>query len=122
MVGVGFVGVFVPGLPTTVFIIIASFCFAKSCPWLEDRLLRNRFFGPSMEIIDGKRPFTRRARLWVLAAMWGSVTISHVALIAAGRMSLWLGGTIAAAAVVGSVCVLLYRRGTGSRNSNPHQN
>jgi uncharacterized protein len=61
-VGLGALGTIVPGLPTTIFVIIAAWSFSKSCPWLEQKLLRNKMFGPSMEIIDGKRPFTRKAR------------------------------------------------------------
>ena len=48
-VSLGWLGVFVPGLPTTVFLLIASYCFARSCPWLEDRLLRVSVFAPYMK-------------------------------------------------------------------------
>ena len=68
-VGLGAMGTVVPGLPTTIFVIIAAWCFSKSCPWLEDKLLRNKIFGPSMEVIDGKRPFTKRARAIAFSMM-----------------------------------------------------
>lgn len=69
-VGLGALGTIVPGLPTTIFVIIAAWSFSKSCPWLEDKLLRNKMFGPSMEIIDGKRPFTRKARGIAMSMMF----------------------------------------------------
>ncbi|TVR88325.1 MAG: DUF454 domain-containing protein [Saprospirales bacterium] len=79
-VGLGALGTVVPGLPTTIFVIIAAWSFSKSCPWLEQRLLRNKMFGPSMEIIDGKRPFTRRARIIAMSMMWffGSTSIAFL--------------------------------------------
>ncbi len=45
-VGCGAVGVVVPGLPTTIFLIAGSWCFARSCPWLEERLIRVPLFRP----------------------------------------------------------------------------
>lgn len=42
----GVVGVFLPVLPTTPFMILATGCFAKSSARLYDRLLSNRVFGP----------------------------------------------------------------------------
>lgn len=38
-VGIGALGVFIPGLPTTVFLIIAAWCFSRSSPRLEQWLL-----------------------------------------------------------------------------------
>ena len=46
-VALGGIGAFVPGLPTTIFLIVASYCFARSCPWLEARLLRCRSSRPT---------------------------------------------------------------------------
>ncbi|MFW5653167.1 MAG: DUF454 family protein, partial [Planctomycetota bacterium] len=55
-VGLAWLGAVLPGLPTTIFLIIAAACFAKSCPWLEDRLIRNRLFRPYLKYIDGQEP------------------------------------------------------------------
>jgi uncharacterized membrane protein YbaN (DUF454 family) len=43
---VAFAGVFIPGLPTTPFLLLASYFFVRSSPQLNSRLLRSRFLGP----------------------------------------------------------------------------
>jgi len=45
-VGVGGVGVFVPGLPTTVFMLIGASCFARSNPRFEQWILDMPAIGP----------------------------------------------------------------------------
>src|SRR3546814_5197123 len=47
-VGIGAVGAFVPLLPTTIFIILALGCFARSSPRLEHWLLNHERFGPAL--------------------------------------------------------------------------
>lgn len=42
----GVVGIFVPGLPTTVFILMAAWAAARSSPRLYGWLVRHRLFGP----------------------------------------------------------------------------
>ena len=44
--GLGFLGYVLPGLPGTVFILIAVYCFARSSPRFYNFLLNNRMFGP----------------------------------------------------------------------------
>ena len=106
----GGIGVFVPGLPTTVFLIIASYCFARSCPWLEDRLLRVPLFAPYMRFIDERRPMSTRARVISITAMWTSVLLSLAWLRASGRLSTALAVTVIGVAGIGTVAVILFRR------------
>ena len=106
----GGIGVFVPGLPTTVFLIIASYCFARSCPWLEDRLLRVPLFAPYMRFIDERRPMSTRARVISITAMWTSVLISLAWLRTSGRLSTALAVTIVGIAAIGTLAVLRFRR------------
>ena len=44
-VGLGFLGILIPGLPTTIFIIIAAWFFSKSSRKLETWLLTHHLFG-----------------------------------------------------------------------------
>jgi uncharacterized membrane protein YbaN (DUF454 family) len=109
-VGLGWIGVFVPGLPTTIFLIIASYCFARSCPWLEDRLLRIPLFAPYMKVLDEGRGMSRKAVVSALVSMWSSVAISCGLLFLAGRLEPWVGAAIVLAAVVGTGTILLFGR------------
>ena len=45
-VGLGFIGIFVPGLPTTIFLIVALWAFTKSSKKLRVWLLNHKKFGP----------------------------------------------------------------------------
>ena len=113
-VGLGAVGVFVPGLPTTIFLIIASYCFARSCPWLEERLLRVPLFAPYMQFIDGGQPMSFRARIISITAMWASVLLSLAWLRASGSLSTALAITIVGVAGIGTVAVFRFRRAARS--------
>lgn len=98
------VGVFVPGMPTTVFLIAACWCFTRSCPWLEDKLVRNRFFGPFMQYLEPGAVMPMRARIITLAVLGVCVGASCALLIARER-PLWVVAIVALSGVVGAVCV-----------------
>lgn len=109
-VGLGWLGVFVPGLPTTIFLIIASYCFARSCPWLEDRLLRIPLFAPYMRVLDEGRGMSRKAVVAALTSMWSMVSLSCAILFIAGRLTVPIAAVIVLMAVAGTIMILLYGR------------
>lgn len=55
LVAIGIIGVFVPGLPTTEFILAASYLFARSSPRLHGLLESNPVFGPLLRRFRGMR-------------------------------------------------------------------
>jgi len=110
LVGVGALGVFVPGLPTTIFLIGASWCFARSIPWLERKLLRHRLFAPYMRFVDGSAPLPRRARVGAIAAMWVCVSVSVVLLLWTGEAGPVVAAVVVVLAVVGTVFIWRWRR------------
>ena len=112
-VGVGFVGVFVPGLPTTVFLILASYFFTRSCPWLEERLVRAPVFKPYLQYLDGDRVMPLRARLTTIAMIWGASSISLLMVGSQGPIAPWFAITILVAAAIGSGFVMTMFRGRG---------
>ncbi len=109
-VGVGFVGVFVPGLPTTVFLMLASYFFTRSCPWLEDRLVRAPVFQPYLKYLDGEREMPLRARLTTVGMIWGATGISLAMVASRGPVAPWFAVTILTAAAIGSTVVMLLFR------------
>ena len=44
-VTIGYIGIFVPGLPTTVFLILAAGCYIRSSETLYKWLINNKHFG-----------------------------------------------------------------------------
>jgi uncharacterized membrane protein YbaN (DUF454 family) len=109
-VGLGWIGVFVPGLPTTIFLIVASYCFARSCPWLEDRLLRVPVFAPYMRALDAGGGLSPKAARRAWASLWTSLSISLGVLWIAGRLPSWLAAVMIGAGCVGSAAIGYYAR------------
>lgn len=78
-VGLGGLGVFVPGLPTTVFLLAASWFFARSCPWLEERLVRVPLFAPFLRYLGPGATMPRRTLVKALVIMWLAIIVSAAA-------------------------------------------
>ena len=103
-VGLGGLGIVIPGLPTTVFFIAAAACFSKSSPRLEAWVLGLRGVGPMVRDHRAGLGMPRRAKvlatacivLFVGLALW--LAIEHPA----------LRGVVAASALVG-VAVIWWR-------------
>lgn len=74
-VATGFVGVFVPGLPTTVFLLIALWAFARSSPRFRNWLWLHPRFGPVIRDWHEHKVIPPKAKFLAVATMVGSVLI-----------------------------------------------
>jgi len=71
-------GVVLPLLPATPFVILAAFCFARSSPALHDRLLASRTFGKAIRNWRTHRAISRRGKAASVLAMALSLAVSLV--------------------------------------------
>lgn len=72
-VGLAILGVVLPILPTTPFLLVAAACFAKSSPELQRKLLANKTFGPLIHDWQKYRSIPRKAKRIALLTMILSV-------------------------------------------------
>jgi uncharacterized membrane protein YbaN (DUF454 family) len=75
-VGIGSIGIVVPGLPTTVFFIVAAWCFARSSPRFEAWVLGLPKIGPMVQDHRAGLGMPRRAKVVAVTMMLSAVTLS----------------------------------------------
>lgn len=79
-VALGGIGIVVPGLPTTVFFILAASCFARSSPRFERWVLDLPKVGPMVRDHRDGLGMPSRAKVLALAMMWAAIALSAVGL------------------------------------------
>ncbi len=74
--GLGLLGVVLPGLPTTPFVLLAAACYAKASPRLHAWLLNHRLLGPMLRDWEQHRSLTRRTKTVAVVSMTLMVSLS----------------------------------------------
>ena len=67
--GLGLVGVFLPLLPTTPFVLLAAACFAQSSERMHRWILANETFGPMVRDWEQNRCVSCRVKVIAIASM-----------------------------------------------------
>ena len=95
----GVIGIFLPLLPTTPFLLLAAGCFARSSEKFHGWLLGHKYLGPYIHLyLDGKGiPF--KAKCYIISVLWFTMGIS---IYLVGHLALKI------MLVVIGVCVTIY--------------
>ena len=76
LVAIGAVGIFVPLLPTTVFLLLAAVCFGKSSPGAYRWLMTNRVFGRILRDYHEGRGATLRTKVTSIVTLWLGLAVT----------------------------------------------
>ena len=90
-VGLAYVGVVTPGIPFSIFLVIAAWAFAKSSPKMEKWLYNHPWFGKFLTNWNKKRVFPTKGKYLMAAMMASTLAITF---FATGNIKavLWSGG------------------------------
>ena len=72
----GLIGIPLPILPTTPFILLAAFCFSKGSPRLRQWLTSHAQFGPAIAAWEENGAIPRKAKWWAALLMLCTLGIS----------------------------------------------
>lgn len=74
----GILGLFLPLLPTTPFLLLASACFARGSDRLHGWLLNHRVFGVYLRNFEAGNGIPLRAKIVASVMMWSSLLVAIV--------------------------------------------
>jgi uncharacterized membrane protein YbaN (DUF454 family) len=75
-VALGTLGMFLPVLPTVPFLLLATFCFAKSSPKWKEKLLHHPFIGKPLREWLQYKGIRKKGKVFSIAFLWASILIS----------------------------------------------
>jgi len=70
LVGIGVIGIFLPILPTTIFLILASACFVKGSPRANEWLRNHKILGMYIKNYQDKSGLTIKAKVFNISLLW----------------------------------------------------
>ena len=72
-VALSILGMVLPVLPTTPFLLLAAICYERSSPRFYNWLITNRWFGRYIKNYREGRGIPLREKLFTLAVLWASI-------------------------------------------------
>lgn len=82
--GMAYIGVITPGIPFSVFIVFAAYCFSKGSPKMHAWLYNHKLFGPFLTNWTDHRVFPQRFKfvmIWMMMISLGIMWASNIKLI-----------------------------------------
>jgi len=101
MVALGVIGIFVPLMPTTTFLIVAAWCFARSSRRAEAWIVNHPRFGPPIRAWRDSRAIARRYKIMSI----GGMSLGLLLFIVTAQPAWWVVALVGAALFVLSAYV-----------------
>lgn len=102
----GVIGAFLPILPTTPFVLLAAYFFARSSPELNSWLHNHKIFGKIIYDFQVEKAITIHAKIISISMLWLSILISVIFALQ-GRV--WLQLMLLAIATGVTIHILRYK-------------
>ena len=96
LLGIGVVGIFLPLLPTTPFLLLAAFCYSRGSRRFHRWLLGNRFLGAYIRRYQEHRSMTPRHKAFTLTLLWVGIGLT-----AGFAVPMWWGRLLLGVIAVG---------------------
>ena len=85
---IGAIGIFLPVLPTTPFLLLAAWCFFRSSQRAYEWLLRNKIFGTYLKNYFEGRGMTLKTKVSTIALMWLALIAAIIIVVDSAVMSI----------------------------------
>jgi hypothetical protein len=72
----GVIGMFLPVLPTTSFLLLSSYCYVRSSPRLYSWLIHHRIFGRYIYNYLTYRAIPKRTKVFTVVFLWATLLLS----------------------------------------------
>lgn len=100
----GIIGIALPILPTTPFLLLTAFCYLKSAPAWHKRLLESKYLGPYIKNFQENKCIPLRIKVYSISMLWLTISISAIFFV-----SLWWVRALLFAIAVGvTIHILSY--------------
>ncbi len=100
----GVLGIFVPGLPTTPFLLLTAWFYVRSSEKLYSWLINHKIFGRYIK--NFKNGMSVRTKLISIAIMWTMISISVFVFIESQKISL----IVIAVGIIGTVVMAMIKQ------------
>jgi uncharacterized membrane protein YbaN (DUF454 family) len=97
--GVGIIGIFIPGLPTTPFLLLSSALYVRSSKKLYYKVINNRLIGPYILAFQQNKCMSLKLKIYSIALMWIMIGVSAFLFIS----SIYLQLLVFSLGIIGSL-------------------
>jgi uncharacterized membrane protein YbaN (DUF454 family) len=75
--GLAYIGVITPGMPYSIFVVFAAYCFSKGSERMHRWIYNHKLFGPFLTNWGEKRVFPTKMKFFMLGMMTSSLVIMY---------------------------------------------